>query len=98
MTKLTSQAPPPTIVIPPGYFNTSDDITMTTATITKNQDNFYEMTLEEQIQQYDDEQYAVEDRIEEVVRLKGECEILAAVMDSSLFEVPIIMNTAAKKK
>ena len=56
------------------------------------------MTLEEQMQQYDDEQYAAEDRAEEAVRPKSECEILAAAMDSSLFEVPVIMNTAAKKK
>ena len=70
------------------------------ATIIENQEDFYEMTLEEQMQQYDDEQYAVEDRAEEAVRPKSECEILAAAMDSSLFELPVNsnVNTTAKKK
>ena len=43
-------------------FDISDDTAMTTAMITKNQDNFCKMTLEEQMQRYDDEQFGVEDR------------------------------------
>ena len=42
------------IGILPGLFEISDDTVTTTATITKNQDDFYKMTLEEQMQQYDD--------------------------------------------
>ena len=42
----------------------TDDTATTTATITKNQDDFYKMTLEEQMQH--DEHYAAEDRAEEV--------------------------------
>ena len=61
LTKLTSQASPPAINIPPGFFDISDDTVTTTATttatVTKNQDNFYEITVEEQVQQYDDEHY-----------------------------------------
>ena len=50
LTKLTSQTFPPAIDKPPGLFDISDDTATTTATITENQDGFYEMTLEEQIQ------------------------------------------------
>ena len=43
------------------------------------------MTLEEQIQQYDDEQFVAENRAEEGARLKNEWAIATAAMDNSLF-------------
>ena len=61
LTKLTSQASLLIIDISPGFFNISDDTATTIATITKNQDKFYEMTLEEQMQRYDDEHYKYTD-------------------------------------
>ena len=50
------------IGIPLGLFDIPDDTTTTTVTITENQDDFYKMTLEEQMQH--DEHYAAEDRAE----------------------------------
>lgn len=44
------------------------------------------MTLLEKIQQYDDKQYAVDDKAEEVARPKNEWEIAAAAMYNSLFD------------
>ena len=79
-------------------FDIDPTIETTTATITENQDDFYKITLEVQMQQYDDEQYAAEDREEDAARPKSEWETLAAVMDSSLFEILVITNTTARKK
>ena len=58
----------------------------------KNQDDAYEMTLEEQIQQYEDEQFAAEDRAEEAAWPISKWEKAAAILDASLYK--LIKNAA----
>ena len=55
------------INIPPGFFDTSNDTATITATATienlpynHSRNDYYEMTLEEEIQQYDNARYAAE--------------------------------------
>ena len=52
---------------------TSDNTTTTTVKdwcphVNQNQNNFYKMALKEEMQQYDDEPYASEDKAEEATR------------------------------
>ena len=57
------------------------------------------MTLEEEMQQWEDEHYTAEDRVEEAARPKSEWMILAAAMDSSIFEpIPPTRTTHTQPK
>ena len=69
---LTTPTKDQAIAIPPGFSDTS------------NQDDFNKMTLGEQMQQCDDEQYVVKDKAEDAARPKNKWMILAAAMDTSL--------------
>ena len=69
------------IDIPPNFIDTYDTATTTATTAgqnpheKQNQNNSSEMTLEEEMQQYENEHYAAEDRVEEAARPKSKVDI-----------------------